>query len=120
MGSGKSGSSDRQLVDVGLAGESLETADTEDIRGRVSASTLTDAGDIGENSGEGLFFACGGGHNVRLQSGAAKLVEGTPVAEAEIPLSPNHSELDVVCPLVESLTKRRSLPSRAVKTSQTS
>jgi hypothetical protein len=76
MGSRKPRDRDRQLVDAGLAGESHQASGTEDLRGRVSASTLADAGHTRENSGYGLFFASGGGHNVRFLPGAAKLVKG--------------------------------------------
>jgi hypothetical protein len=77
MGRRKSWGGDRQLVDAGMAGESVETADTADIRGRVSPPTFPDGGDISQNSGHGLFLPSGGGYNVRLQPGTTKLVEAS-------------------------------------------
>ena len=73
---GESGNRYRQLVDAGVAGESTETTGTADIRGRVSASPFTNAGDIGEDSGHGQFFAGGDRHHVGSQPGATKSVEG--------------------------------------------
>ena len=73
---GESGNRYRQLVDAGVAGESTETTGTADIRGRISASPFTDAGDIGEDSGHGQFFAGGDRHNVGLYPGATESVEG--------------------------------------------
>ena len=92
MGSRKPRDRHRQLVDARLAGESHEASGTEDLRGRVPASTLADAGHPGENSGHGGVFASGGGHNVRVLPGAAKPVDGVRDTKAAVRSVPKPSK----------------------------
>ena len=86
--SGSLGIAIANCVDAGLAGESHQTADPKDIRGRISAPSLPDAGDIGEDSGHGQFFAGGDRHNVGLQPGATKPVEGAHDIKVAVQLAP--------------------------------
>jgi hypothetical protein len=98
MAVGKPGNRNRQLVDAGLAGESHKTADPKDIRGRISAPSLPDAGDIGEDSGHRQFFAGGDRHNVGLQSGATKPIEGAHDTKVAVQLPPKPVELPGASP----------------------
>ena len=101
MAIGTPGSSDRQPVDDGLAGESHETPGTGDVPGRISVSTSEGTGSASENSQRRSINVGGSRSNGGGESGTSGSVEDF-LADSKT------DELSDVRPLVESLINCRA------------